>query len=205
MRPSDPRPLTAAEQGLVEEELSRLGWHVVRLKRLRLTHADLVSHIHMALVRLVRRYRPALGSWPGFVEQCLQRAIFDELRQHNRWFGRQGRHRLHLSPRRLTAGLPGGRCAPSPVEVLTAGEIDETEPVGRALRTLSARQRRALLLTAVEGMTNTEAGAHLGCGKSRVLQLRAEALAELRVQLTGRTDLPAVRKELPCRPVVRAS
>lgn len=60
---------------------------------------------------------------------------------------------------------------------------DQIERVKRAMRRLSAPQRKVLRLTCLQGLTVTEAARKLGVSKQAVQQLRDVALAGLRERL----------------------
>jgi RNA polymerase sigma factor (sigma-70 family) len=73
------------------------------------------------------------------------------------------------------AAIMAGVAAPCPERIASA--IDELAAVTRALEALSARPRRAYLLSRMEGLSHAEIAAALGVSKSMVKHYVAQAYA----------------------------
>ncbi len=127
----------------------------------------------LALLRCRARYDPERGSLATYAHWRIRGAMQDEL--------------LRLDPRTLYAQRHGV----APVELLPVQDtLQQSTPaatpdpfLAAAVATLPARWQQVLRLSVVEGWRLHEIGALLGCGESRVSQMRTQALARLRTHL----------------------
>jgi RNA polymerase sigma factor (sigma-70 family) len=100
----------------------------------------------------------------------------------------------YLVPLSMAGEDPGGSfvgsggAAIEPSEVAELSEMRET--VKAALLRLSERQRQVLVLHYLEGFQKSEIATALGIDRSRVTQLIAQGLRNLRVELGTEEPLP---------------
>jgi RNA polymerase sigma factor for flagellar operon FliA len=153
---------------------------------------DLIAWGLVGLVQAARRYRGDRGATFGaYAARRVRGQVLDALRE---------RDPLTRTARRAfrTAQRTGEDPPPPYVEVSLdrIGEIAEGKrasgprderwaSVARALRDLSAAERRVLVLSYGRGLTLREIGREIGLSESGVCRLRARALARVRSACGG--------------------
>jgi RNA polymerase sigma factor for flagellar operon FliA len=150
-------------QGAIADELRREDHLPRRLRRWQRDHDD-----------ALQRLRATLGRTPTDHELASALALdVDELRAR----------RAECRAPGLPSSSQPGPCAPDAAQV--AAERISGERFGRALRALSARDRRLAVLLFLDGSSQREVARVLGISETRVRQLRAKLERRLREELDG--------------------
>jgi len=125
---------------------------------------DLAASGALALVRASYDYDPGLGTFFSYVYRRVYGAMIDEVRRMT-----------HKGKMKYQYGLPEGFDEKDFTVV-----VDNAHDLAGALRSLSDRYRKVLVLRNVEGKTFKEIGALFGVGESRACQIHSRAVKRLR-------------------------
>ena len=162
----DPR----AWRQLVDAHSGALFRYAFRLVGERDAAEDVVQETFLRLWRQARRWRPEAPVRAWLFRVAGNRAI-DVLRRR--------RNLAELDPDQVQAG-------PGIEERLS--ELEQVRRVRQAIAALPDRQRQALVLCRLEGMSMAEAGRVLGCSVGAVESLLSRARSELRRGLEPAAD-----------------
>lgn len=182
--------MTPAQQSLFTDN-QRLAYHAAA-RWIRSSPADRAELVQAALIGLWKGalcYDPARGRpFAAFAWMTMRNAILDCLRDLHHPRRRKVRERhgavsldaLRDALRRQTSDEPSDEPACLAVDDPAPRQIEAREQVARLLRRLTRRQRQAVTLRYLEGLTGRETARRLNCGVSNVSRLITEALERMR-------------------------
>jgi RNA polymerase sigma factor (sigma-70 family) len=186
-------PLTLTQRALVADNLKVARWAVRRyyptLRSGGPDFDDAVAVASLGLVEAARRYDPGRSSFMTYALYWCR----DGLRRwwaarHRRGLRSAGRAARVVSLDREVGGRSISASLRAPCVSLT--DRHDAEVVFRALADLPARQRAAVDLTLLQGLTLIQAGRRLGVSGERVRQVREKAVSVLRARCGATSGHP---------------
>lgn len=193
MRPTNNKPLTAAQRRLCEENIALVYFALRGVRYDRKDEAlreELVSEGMVGLIRAARGFDPSLGFKFSTYAQA---SAFKMMWQYSR---RRMSDRCGMRAQGRRSEDEFGSRRPTRVEEFTElsrvksdRDPDRMEPMdvtallALAQSGLNARQRKVLRRRFCDGLTLAEVGREIGVGKERVRQIQEKALRRCRWQL----------------------